>query len=75
MNDGKFCGVTALDSTTGEFLFIKGKSLLIATGGLGCLYGFTTYSQTVTGDGHAVAFRAGIPMEDPATTTSAISKD
>ncbi len=65
MNDGKFCGVTTLNSTTGEFSLIKGKCLLIATGGLGCLYGFTTYSQTVTGDGHAIALRAGLTLEDP----------
>ncbi len=65
MDDGKFTGLTCMDCTTGEFLAIKGKALMIATGGLGCLFGFTTYSQTVTGDGHAIGFRAGIPMEDP----------
>ena len=30
----------------------------------GTLYGFTTYSQTVTGDGMAMAYRAGLPLED-----------
>ncbi len=34
-------------------------------GGLGNLYGFTTYSQTVTGDGQAIAYRAGLALEDP----------
>ncbi|MBN1356686.1 succinate dehydrogenase/fumarate reductase flavoprotein subunit [bacterium] len=65
VHDGKFCALSAIDCTTGEYLAIRGKCLLIATGGLGCLYGFTTYSQTVTGDGHALAFRAGLPLEDP----------
>ena len=65
LEDGKFSALTAIDSASGEFLAIRGKTLLIATGGLGCLYGFTTYSQTVTGDGHALAFNAGITLEDP----------
>ncbi len=65
MNNGKFCALTTIDCTTGEFVVIQGKCLMIATGGLGCLYGFTTYSQTVTGDGHAIALRAGLPIEDP----------
>jgi succinate dehydrogenase / fumarate reductase flavoprotein subunit len=43
---------------------MRGKALLIATGGGGTLYGFTTYSQTVAGDGMAMAFRAGLPLED-----------
>ena len=40
------------------------KALLIASGGGGTLYGFTTYSETVTGDGMAMAYRAGLPLED-----------
>ncbi len=64
-HDGRFSALTAIDNATGRFLIIRGKCLLIATGGLGCLYGFTTYSQTVTGDGQAIAYRAGIPLEDP----------
>lgn len=62
--DGRFCGVTMIDASTGEFNVLRGKVLLIATGGLGTLYGFTTYSQTVTGDGQAMAYRAGLALED-----------
>lgn len=65
VEDGEFKGVAMIDAQTGEFVIIRGKALLLATGGTGCLYGFTTYSQTVTGDGQAMALRAGIPMEDP----------
>jgi succinate dehydrogenase / fumarate reductase flavoprotein subunit len=61
---GEFRGLTAIDMTTGQFKFIRGKALIIATGGGGTLYGFTTYSQTVTGDGMAMAYRAGLPLED-----------
>jgi succinate dehydrogenase / fumarate reductase flavoprotein subunit len=64
IEDGKFCGLTALDMTTGQFKVIRGKALIIASGGAGTLFGFTTYSQTVTGDGMALAYRAGIPLED-----------
>jgi succinate dehydrogenase / fumarate reductase flavoprotein subunit len=59
-----FCGLTVIDMTTGQFKAIRGKALIIASGGAGTLFGFTTYSQTVTGDGMALAYRAGIPLED-----------
>ncbi len=61
---GSFRGITMMDMSTGEFKVLRGKALLIATGGLGNLYGFTTYSQTVTGDGQAMAYRAGMSLED-----------
>ena len=61
---GEFCGLTAIDMGTGQFKVIRGKALIIASGGAGTLFGFTTYSQTVTGDGLALAYRAGIPLED-----------
>jgi succinate dehydrogenase / fumarate reductase flavoprotein subunit len=61
----RFAGLTLFDAPTGEFYVLRGKTLLIASGGLGNLYGFTTYSQTVTGDGQAIAYRAGLPLEDP----------
>jgi succinate dehydrogenase / fumarate reductase flavoprotein subunit len=65
LEGGRFAGLTLLDVPTGEFFVLRGKALLIASGGLGNLYGFTTYSQTVTGDGQAIAYRAGLPLEDP----------
>jgi succinate dehydrogenase / fumarate reductase flavoprotein subunit len=65
LEGGRFAGLTLLDAPTGEFFVLRGKALLIATGGLGNLYGFTTYSQTVTGDGQAIAYRAGLALEDP----------
>jgi len=62
--DGKFCGLTVYDTGDGAFKVLRGRALLIAGGGLGCLYGFTTYSPTVTGDGQAMAYRAGLGLED-----------
>ena len=65
LEGGRFAGLTLFDAPTGEFYVLRGKVLLIASGGLGNLYGFTTYSQTVTGDGQAIAYRAGLALEDP----------
>ena len=64
VSDGAFAGLVGLDAGSGETVAIRGKALLIASGGGGTLYGFTTYSQTVTGDGMAMAWRAGLPLED-----------
>lgn len=64
VRDGQFAGVTAWDLTTGEFALLRAKALIIATGGFMRVFGFTTYSYTVTGDGMAMAYRAGLPLKD-----------
>jgi succinate dehydrogenase / fumarate reductase, flavoprotein subunit len=64
VENNTFAGLTVIDMTTGQFKVIRGKALIIASGGAGTLFGFTTYSQTVTGDGMGLAYRAGIPLED-----------
>ncbi len=64
IKDNVFCGVTAWDLTSGEFFLIQGKALIIATGGACRMFGFTTYSLTATGDGLAMAYRAGLPIKD-----------
>ena len=64
VEDGRFAGLLGIHAPSGAWVALRGKALLIATGGAGTLYGFTTYSQTVTGDGLAMAWRAGIPLED-----------
>lgn len=65
LNGGRFAGLTVLDMPSGQFMLLRAKALLIATGGLGVLYGFTTYSENVTGDGQALAYEAGLALEDP----------
>ncbi len=65
LEQGRFAGLTMYDAPTGEFVLLRAKALLLASGGLGNLFGFTTYSQTVTGDGQAIAYRAGLALEDP----------
>jgi succinate dehydrogenase / fumarate reductase flavoprotein subunit len=64
VEDGRFAGLVGIHAPTGETVTLQGKALLIASGGAGTLYGFTTYSQSVTGDGLAMAYRAGLPLED-----------
>ncbi|MGE5236263.1 MAG: succinate dehydrogenase/fumarate reductase flavoprotein subunit [Acidobacteriota bacterium] len=62
--DNRFAGLVGIHAPSGEMVTLRAKALLIASGGGGTLYGFTTYSQTVTGDGMAMAYRAGLPLED-----------
>lgn len=59
-----FRGVLAIDLCRGEYLLLYAKSLVIATGGACRTFGFTTYSHTATGDGMAMAYRAGLPLKD-----------
>ncbi len=64
VQNGHFAGLTAIDMSSGEFIVYLGKALIIATGGTGRMFGFTTYAHTVTGDGMALAFKAGLPLKD-----------
>lgn len=61
---GEFKGLVAMNATTGEMCGFTGKALIVATGGAGRMFGFTTFSHAVTGDGIAMAYRAGIPIKD-----------
>jgi succinate dehydrogenase / fumarate reductase, flavoprotein subunit len=62
--DGRFTGLVAMDRKTGNFLLFRARGLIIATGGLGRIYSYVTYSHTVTGDGLALAYDAGIALKD-----------
>ena len=64
IENGRFAGLTMIDMLSGRFVLIRGKALIIATGGAGQIFGFTTYSETVTGDGLAMAYRAGLFLKD-----------
>ncbi|MBF0142264.1 MAG: FAD-binding protein [Magnetococcales bacterium] len=61
---GHVAGVVALDIKSGEVFGIRGKGVLIATGGYGRVYASTTNATTNTGDGMAIALRAGAPLGD-----------
>ena len=60
----KFSGITAIELSSGNFYTIKGKALIIATGGAGRIYSFSTYALSSTPDGLDMAYRAGIALKD-----------
>ncbi len=64
IEDNAVKGVSAIHLKTGDLVFFNAKAVILATGGAGRLYGFTTYSHQVTGDGLAIAYRAGVPLKD-----------
>lgn len=64
IENNRFACLTMIDMINGRFVLIRGKALILATGGAGQIFGFTTYSETVTGDGLAMAYRAGLPLKD-----------
>jgi succinate dehydrogenase / fumarate reductase flavoprotein subunit len=57
-------GLTAIDLRTGELVLFNAKAIILATGGAGRIYDFTTVSHIVTGDGIAIAYRNGVPLKD-----------
>lgn len=64
VDGNEFKGLTAINRENGEFVVFRAKAGVIATGGGGRLYKFCTYAHTVTGDGLAMAYRAGLPLKD-----------
>ena len=57
-------GVVAYDLATGEIHVFQAKAVVFATGGAGKIYKTTSNAHTLTGDGMALAYRRGIPLED-----------
>lgn len=57
-------GAYVLDQKTGEIKTIKAESTLLASGGIGCVYGHTTNPIIATGDGLAMAYRAKAQIKD-----------
>jgi len=62
--DGDALGALAIEIETGEPLVIEARTTLVATGGAARLYRTTTNALINTGDGMAMALRAGIPLQD-----------
>jgi len=63
-SEQKFVGITAIELSNGNFHTIKGKALIIATGGAGRIYSFSTYALSSTPDGLDMAYRAGLALKD-----------
>ncbi len=64
IQDGKCLGVKALDLKTNKTEIFIANSIIITTGGLGQVYLYTTNPEVATGDGIAMAYRAGAEMTD-----------
>ena len=64
LTDGRAAGVVAYELATGELHVFRAKTVLLATGGYGKIFKITSNGHTLTGDGMAVCFRRGIPLED-----------
>ncbi len=62
VEEGACVGVTALDPGDGEPVELRAPVTLLATGGAGQVYRHTTNPTVATGDGVAMAFRAGAPV-------------
>jgi len=63
-DDGVCTGVVAMDIETGGIQVWHAEGVLLATGGFGRVYKVTSNALAATGDGVAIAFRRGIPLED-----------
>ena len=63
VEDGRCCGVVALDPS-GQRHEVRATHTLLATGGAGQLYSVTTNPAEATGDGVAMALRAGVAVAD-----------
>ena len=57
-------GVVAFDSTTGQTHEFSGDYIILASGGAGQLFRYTTHTSVATGDGVALAYRAGAEIVD-----------
>src|SRR6476659_5740359 len=64
VDDDRCQGVIAWDLLNGGLKTIGGKTVVLATGGLGRIYRITTNAYACTGDGTAMALRAGVPLKD-----------
>jgi succinate dehydrogenase / fumarate reductase flavoprotein subunit len=64
MQDGQCRGVVAIDLATGRLHRFRSHQVILATGGYGRAYFSCTSAHTCTGDGSAMALRAGLPVQD-----------
>lgn len=64
LDGGRAAGVLAYDRERGRFHVFTAKAIVLATGGIGRAYKITSNSWEGTGDGHALAYRAGAQLID-----------
>ena len=64
VEQGRCCGVVAWDLVHGGLQVLRAKAVILATGGSGRVFSTSTNAVINTGDGMALAYRAGLPLED-----------
>ena len=64
VDDGRCQGVTAMEMRSGMIKQFNAKAVIIAGGGAGRIFPFSTNGAIKTGDGMAMAYRAGVPLKD-----------
>ena len=64
VDDGRVQGVVALELMSGRVEAITARAVILCTGGCGRVFPFTTNASIKTGDGMALAYRAGAPLKD-----------
>ena len=61
---GRAAGVVAYRIADGELQTFRSKAVLLATGGFGRMFRITSNAWSLTGDGAAMAYRHGVPLQD-----------
>ncbi|MBP1158646.1 fumarate reductase (quinol) flavoprotein subunit [Rhodococcus sp. PvR099] len=64
VDDGRVRGVVAIELSTGRIETIVADAVIVCTGGCGRVFPFTTNATIKTGDGMALAYRAGAGLKD-----------
>jgi fumarate reductase flavoprotein subunit len=64
VTDGRCRGFVAMEMKSGQMYRFEAKSVIMATGGAGRMFPFSTNGAIKTGDGTAMAYRAGVPTKD-----------
>ena len=64
VDDGRVQGVVAIDLKSGKVEAITARAVILCTGGCGKVFPFTTNAAIKSGDGMALAYRAGAPLKD-----------
>jgi len=64
VEQGRCQGIVAIQLATGKIHAILAKAVILCTGGCGKVFPFTTNANIKTGDGMALAYRAGVPLKD-----------
>jgi fumarate reductase flavoprotein subunit len=64
IDDGQVQGCVAIEISSGKIQAIAARAVILCTGGAGRVFPFTTNAAIKTGDGMALAYRAGAPLKD-----------